>query len=104
MLTPRRSHIRRLGRVVMTPGAQAAVPDHDLADALQHHANQAERGTGDAVAPLTQCAGLADCRLLSACRTRQGTRFWILSEAGQHRTTVLLPEEFTGNSAARRIG
>jgi len=35
-------------------------------------------------------------RILSAYRTSNGTRFWIITEADRSSTTILLPEEYYG--------
>lgn len=96
--------IYRLGRVVMSPNARVRVSDHDLAAALLGHLQkvcgnrQRWRNTRRTSQPLT------GCRLLSACCTSDGTRFWIISESDKSRTTVLLPGDyglFSGNGTTR---
>lgn len=92
MLPPDWGPVYRLGHVVFTPNARALVSADAAARALLRHA----RFAWDS--PPTQRSGrqlrLTGCRLLTAGRTADGSRFWILTEADRRLTHVLLPEEF----------
>ena len=85
-----------LGRVVATPGAMAALAasgqtpgeflrrhvagDWGDVSAADARANDESLGSGD--------------RLLSSYRTSLGTTIWIITEADQSATTLLLPDEY----------
>lgn len=86
--------IYRLGRVVMTPQARARVSDDDVATALIGHLHVA---CGEKSHPRRRRPAhphLEGCRLLSACRAGDGTRFWVITEADRKLTRILLPEDF----------
>ena len=85
--------IYRLGRVVMTPNARVRVSDQDLANALLRHLRKVW-GQTDQGARYCRRARFDGCRMLSAYRASDGTRFWLLSESDQSRTTVMLPEDY----------
>ena len=85
-----------LGQVLATPGAIGAL----------HAAQQCSTGFlnrhlssnwGDVCAVDQQAnddALLNGERLLSAYRTKLGTKIWIITEADRSATTILLPEEY----------
>ncbi len=83
-----------LGQTLTTPGALDAVPPSEMLQALRRHA----RGDwGDLCDEDRQANDLAlknGARLLSAYRTKSGTKFWIITEWDRSATTVLLPEEY----------
>ena len=85
--------ILRLGQVVVTDNATAQLSLDDIVSALRRHArgDWGEVGAYDRRNP--DRARLDGCRVLSVYRAANGTRFWIISEADQNRTTVLLPED-----------
>lgn len=84
----------QLGRLVITPGVHSlnatmtvafAVAGHKLGRWGQvpiedHEANNRALDLGE--------------RILSVYSTRDGTKFWIITEADRSQTTVLLPEEY----------
>ena len=84
----------RLGRVVATPGALAELSQKDILQALGRHA----RGDwGDLCEEDWQANEQAlkyGSRLFSAYQTKDGVKFWIITEADRLATTVLLPEEY----------
>ncbi|HTG36531.1 MAG TPA: hypothetical protein VLB76_26740 [Thermoanaerobaculia bacterium] len=85
-----------LGRCVATPGAlevlseakQAAVPF------LTRH----QEGDWGEVSPEDKAANtlalVTGERILSAYRTAQGAKLWIITEADRSSTCILLPEEY----------
>ena len=83
-----------LGRTVITRGALDALAQDDVLSGLSRHA----RGDwGDVCSEDREANDAAlscGARLLSAYRTPDGTKFWIITEADRSATTVLLPEEY----------
>jgi len=92
-LQPRRFS---LGKTVITPGALAALSEAaqlPLDFLTRHHSGDwGELCEEDrAVNEESLQSGL---RLLSAYRTSQGTKLWIITEADRASTCILLPEEY----------
>lgn len=85
--------IYRLGRVVLTPHARAALSDQEVALALRRHLL---RACGE-LAPNRRRKRprplLGACRLLSTFRADTGVPFWIITEANRSLTRVLLPTD-----------
>ena len=89
------------GRVLATPGALEAIRASGQSESefLGRHA-QADWGElSDEDRQLNDDAVAGGSRILSAYRTNQGTKLWIITEAADDRgnraaTTILLPEEY----------
>ena len=85
-----------LGRTVATPGALAALETAKQAasEFLGRHncGDWGEVCSEDAEA--NEQALIHGERLLSAYRTSQGTKLWIITEADRSATTILLPDEY----------
>ena len=87
----------RLGRVVATPGALAALEtNHQAAsEFLNRHAHA---DWGDALDEEDRAANdealRIDERLLSAYYLRNGTKLWIITEWDRSVSTVLLPSDY----------
>jgi hypothetical protein len=85
-----------LGRIVATPGALAALEaaGHTPLEFLHRHVrgDWGEVGVEDARA--NDVAVRNGLRVLSAYRTRRGTRLWVITEADRQVTTLLLPGEY----------
>ncbi len=83
-----------LGRLLMTPGVQEAVPPSELMHALRRHARSdwgdLDRDDLNANTRAVKDGG----RLLSAYHTKTGVKFWIITEADRSTTTALLPDEY----------
>jgi hypothetical protein len=83
-----------LGLVVVTPNALGSLRKEDVKKALDRHV------TGDwgEVCPAdwqeNELSLKEGFRLLSAYRGRDGTKFWVITEADRSATTVLLPEDY----------
>ena len=86
--------VRRLGRVVMTPRAQATLASHEVTEALLRHLRGDEGELDEFARRQPERRALEGCRRLLVFRAANGGRFWIISEADNSRTTVLLPEDF----------
>lgn len=83
-----------LGPIVATPGALEAIPPGEIGHALRRHA-RGDWGELDAEDRAANDRSLTEgARLLSAYRSRAGTRFWVITEADRSATTVLLPDEY----------
>jgi hypothetical protein len=82
------------GRLVITPGALAAVPQPELLYALTRHLQgdwgeccPEDRAANDTALAIGE-------RLLSVYTTADQVRFWIITERDRSATTFLLPEEY----------
>jgi hypothetical protein len=83
-----------LGRLLITPNAQASLNADDVLRSLGRHA----------------CCDWGDCckedaeqnefaldrflRLFSVYHDREGVKFWIITEADRSGTTVLMPDDY----------
>ncbi|MCC7142226.1 MAG: hypothetical protein IT349_09015 [Candidatus Eisenbacteria bacterium] len=94
MRAPQRP-LLELGRLLITPGAQAALSNEDVLVALSRHA-RGDWGEADLVdAAENELSVREGLRVLSAYRAAaDGTKFWVITEADRSLTTVLLPEEY----------
>ena len=83
-----------VGRIVATPGVLAAVPTDELISAMKRHL----AGDWGVVSAEDQAANdqavKKGLRILSAYLSKDGTRFWIITEADRSATTFLLPDEY----------
>jgi hypothetical protein len=84
----------QLGKVFVTKAVQGQVSPIDALRALSRH----WQGDWGEVCPEDAKANdqaLADgMRLLSAYQSREGVKFWIITEADRSSTTILLPEDY----------
>jgi len=86
----------RLGRLLATPGALGALgaAGESPASYLARHV----RGDWGDLDPEDQQANeealRVGSRLLSAYRTSQGAKLWVITEADRQATTILLPDEY----------
>jgi hypothetical protein len=83
-----------LGRIMITPAAQAVLTQEEVLTALNRHrtGDWGEVGADDkSENDLSLKEGF---RLLSAYRSAQGETFWIISEADRKHTTLLLPSDY----------
>ena len=83
-----------LGRTVITPSAQEALDPNDVGTALRRHAggDWGEVCTEDKTE--NELSLQEGFRILSAYSDRNGTKFWIITEADRSVTTILLPEDY----------
>ena len=85
-----------LGRLVATPGALEALQESEetALPFLRRHA-QGDWGEVCKEDRRANDRALVDGdRVLSAYRTAQGTRLWVITEADRSSTCVLLPKEY----------
>lgn len=82
------------GEVVATHGAIAKINTLEMSVALTRHL-QADWGELDQEDITANNEALEQGgRLVSAYKTQEGTKFWIITEADRSVTTILLPEEY----------
>jgi hypothetical protein len=83
-----------LGQLVATPNALDHITHEDIMAALRRHV---AGDWGNVCAEDKQSndrAVVEGTRILSAYRATNGTKFWIITDAGFSATTVLLPEDY----------
>jgi hypothetical protein len=83
-----------LGAVAMTPAAMETLHLEDVADAIRRHGNGDWGECGPEDCRENDFALPRRLRLLSVYRDRNGTKFWIITEADRSVTTVLLPDDY----------
>jgi len=85
-----------LGRVVATPGALAALEATGQLPALflARHIRGDWGDIPDEDRQENELSLREGFRILSAYRTRLGTRLWVITEADRSSTCLLLPEEY----------
>lgn len=84
----------RLGQTVITPGALQALSHQDVLVALTRHASADWGDVCEEDRQSNEQALQQGARLLSACHSTCGVKFWIITEWDRSVTTVLLPEEY----------
>lgn len=83
-----------LGQVVITPSAMDAIPPPEVQAALARHAAGDWGDIGEDDRRENELSLRQGLRLLSVYQRKQGTRFWIITEADRSATTILLPEDY----------
>ncbi len=83
-----------LGRMLSTPGAWAELDSEDVLKALRRHAAGDWGDVCEEDRAENEFALDKYLRLFSVYRDRNGTKFWIITEADRSVTTVLLPAEY----------
>lgn len=83
------------GDIVITFGVVTEIGPDDVFGALKRHADgdYGECDPADAEAN-SRALSEGEGRIVSVFDSRQGVRFWIITEADRSVTTVLLPEEY----------
>jgi hypothetical protein len=83
-----------LGQTVITAAALEALSSLAVLEGLERHAagDWGDVHAEDALA--NDRALLGGGRLVSAYRSPDGTKFWIITEADRSVTTILLPEDY----------
>lgn len=85
-----------LGQIVATPGSLAAMQDggHSPIEFLARHAQGDWGEVGAEDKSLNDEAVKDGSRILSAYRTKLGTKLWVITEADRSSTCILLPDEY----------
>ena len=83
-----------LGQTVITRNAQSELHPEDVVLSLRRHAARDWGNLCPADKAENELSLRQGFRLLSAYEDRNGTKFWIITEADRSVTTVLLPEDY----------
>ena len=83
-----------LGRLFYTPSAGRSLKHEDVWMALKRHREGDWGDINEADRAWNEKALKAGKRLVSAYHDRNGTQFWIITEADRAVTTVLLPADY----------
>lgn len=86
--------VEQLQRIVTTRNVRAKVSRSDIVAALLRHQRSVSGVPNQDGQRHGKRSFLNGCRMLTAHRNRDGTRFWIISECDQSLTRVMLPEDF----------
>jgi hypothetical protein len=84
----------RLGRIVATPNALEHLSQEDILTGIQRHQAGDWGDLSEDDKRENQLSLEKGFRLLSAYHAKNGTKFWIITEADRSATTVLLPEDY----------
>ncbi len=87
----------RLGRLLMTPGAQRAmaVASQDPLTLLARHSEGDWGDVGPQDRDANERALVEGARILSTYQLApEGPKLWVITEADRAATTILLPEEY----------
>ena len=83
-----------LGRVVTNPGAYESIPLFEMLAALDRHQQGDWGDLCEEDKTENQLSLREGFRILSRYASKEGVRFWIITEADRTVTTVLLPSEY----------
>ena len=89
-----RTRTFKLGQTVITPNAQDTLHPADVFTAIQRHARCDWGDCCPEDAAENEFALDQYLRLFSVYHDRNGTKFWIITEANREVTTILLPEDY----------
>jgi hypothetical protein len=84
----------RLGRIVSPPNALSRLSQEDILTGIQRHQAGDWGDLPQEDIRENQLALEKGLRLFSAYHTKDGTKFWIITEADRSVTTVLMPEDY----------
>ena len=82
-----------LGQIVATPNALAQITQADIMTALLRHVVGDWGDLGAEDKQVNDRAVVDGTRILSAYRAANGTKFWIITDAGGA-VTILLPDDY----------
>lgn len=82
------------GRTLITPTAQTQLNAQDVYACLERHARGDWGDCCEEDQKENEYALTRNLRLMSVYHDRDGTKFWIITEADRSATTVLLPEDY----------
>lgn len=94
MTTETKQRKFELGRIMTTPNALTSLQGEDVIECIRRHARC---DWGDCCPEDSQENEFSldkYLRLFSVYHDRNGTKFWIITEADRSVTTVLLPEDY----------
>jgi len=83
-----------LGQIVVTANALSKLDMYDISIALSRHKSGDWGDLCDEDKALNDRAVQYGDRIFSAYHAKDGTKFWVITEADRSYTTVLLPEDY----------
>lgn len=83
-----------IGELFCTPGVADKLNPNEVVRALHRHVRGDWGDVGREDWDENDLSLREGFRLLSSYRSRDGTKFWLITEADRSMTTVLLPEEY----------
>ena len=83
-----------MGRLLITPGAQAILSADEIALMLSRHQKGDWGIISDQDKEENELSLQQGWRLMSAYRAVSGETIWVITEADRSATTVLLPDEY----------
>jgi hypothetical protein len=83
-----------IGRVLITPAAQDKLDNQDVISALGRHVIGDWGDCGKEDKAENELSVREGFRILSVYHGRNGSKFWIITEADRSATIVLLPEDY----------
>jgi len=83
-----------LGKVFTTIGAKEEIPTTDILVALIRHCSGDWESLCEQDIEQNRLALIHGERIFSRYTSREGVRFWIITESDRSSTTVLLPSEY----------
>jgi len=83
-----------LGQIVITPAARDQLNPEDVGLALNRHARGDWGDCAKSDANENELSLREGFRLLSVYHDRNGSKFWIITEADRSSTAILLPEDY----------
>lgn len=83
-----------LGRLLITPAAQAALPPNEVQQSLNRHVAGDWGDLDTADQEENELSLREGFRLFSKYRAGNGIVFYIITEADRSATTILLPEDY----------
>jgi hypothetical protein len=83
-----------LGRIVATPHALDRIWNEDILRAIQRHQAGDWGDVEEDDRAANNQALVEGTRILSIYHAKNGTKFWLITEADRSVTTVLLPEDY----------
>lgn len=84
----------RLGRIVATPNALAALTQEEVFRAIARHQSGDWGDVSDEDRKENEFSLTRNLRLFSVYHSVTGVRFYIITEADRSVTTILLPEDY----------
>jgi hypothetical protein len=83
-----------LGQTVATPAILQELDAAEIAEALRRHATGDDGVLDDEDKEANRLARAEGHRVLSAYLSKQGQKFWIITEWDRSATTILFPREY----------
>ena len=94
MATETKSRTFALGRLAITSAAMTTLNEEDVRKALERHSTCDWGDCCPEDEETNESALDQESRLFSIYHDREGTKFWVITEADRSATTILLPEDY----------